>query len=258
MFAICSSVSLRQLALLCLLVLISSTKIAQAQCTDVHVVFARGSTELPGLGICGKPLVSGITKNLAGKSVSSYAVDYLADAAQTSAGPGATDMTKHIVSYAEKCPDAVFVIGGYSQGGSVTDIAIGIRTSLGKGQTIPTALAPRIKAVVVFGNPLKLFGKTIATASDLYGSKAIEYCNSGDPVCAAGVNMAAHLTYPVDGSVTKAAQRAAQMVGTSGGKEGNSTEETTPSSEAEITKPSSKLSDRLPSFGFSSLQHDSN
>ncbi|KAG3085423.1 hypothetical protein PI125_g19222 [Phytophthora idaei] len=31
-----------------------------AECTDVHVVFSRGSGEMPGLGICGTPLVSGI------------------------------------------------------------------------------------------------------------------------------------------------------------------------------------------------------
>ncbi|OQS00106.1 cutinase [Thraustotheca clavata] len=183
-----------------------------AECTDVHVVFARGSGEMPGFGICGTPLVSGIKNNLSGMTVSSYAVNYLADYMQTSAGSGATDMTKHIVQIAKDCPNTSFVIGGYSQGASVTDIAIGIKTLLGTGQTIPTDLAPRIKAVVTFGNPLKLYGKTIAQASQLYGSKSIDFCNLGDPVCANGFNGAAHLAYPIDGSVTKAAQQAAAKV----------------------------------------------
>ncbi|KAG2762324.1 hypothetical protein JG687_00017369 [Phytophthora cactorum] len=195
-----------------LLLSASLSNVVNAQCSDVHIVFARGSGEMPGLGICGEPLVSGITSNLGGMSVSSYAVSYLASYDQTSAGPGATDMTNHVVSVAQECPNTVFVLGGYSQGGSVTDISIGIQTMLGSGEAIPETLAPRIKAIVTFGNPLKLMGQTIGSSSSTYGSKAIEFCNTGDPVCGAGFNMMAHLTYATDGSVTTAAQKAAALV----------------------------------------------
>ncbi|KAG3172446.1 hypothetical protein PI126_g1353 [Phytophthora idaei] len=180
-----------------LLLLANSANLVSADCSDVHVVFARGSGEMAGLGICGEPLVSGITSDLSGMSVSSYAVSYLASMDQTSAGPGATDMTNH------SC---------YSQGASVTDIAIGIKTTLGSGDTIPDTLASRIKAIVTFGNPLKLMGETVASASSTYGSKAIEFCNQGDPVCGNGANTMAHLTYPTDGSVTSAAEKAAALV----------------------------------------------
>jgi len=193
------------------LLLALTTSVVNAQCSDVHVVFARGSGEMPGLGICGEPLVSGITSNLGGMSVSSYAVSYLASVDQTSAGPGATDMTNHVVSVAQECPATVFVLGGYSQGASVTDIAIGIQTTLGSGDTIPETLASRIKAIVTFGNPLKLMGETISSASSTYGSKAIDFCNTGDPVCGNGFNMMAHLTYPMD-SVSSAAEKAAALV----------------------------------------------
>ncbi|EGZ12966.1 cutin hydrolase [Phytophthora sojae] len=195
-----------------LVLLFSSTASVNAECSAVHIVFARGSGEMPGLGICGGPLVSAITSNLGGMSVSSYAVNYLASVTQTSAGPGATDMTNHVVAVARQCPNTVFVLGGYSQGASVTDISIGIKTMLGVGKSIPENLAPRIKAIVTFGNPLKLMGQTIARSSQLYGSKAIEFCNFGDPVCANGFNTMAHMMYPMDGSVTKAAQRAAALV----------------------------------------------
>uniref|UniRef100_H3GGP1 Cutinase n=2 Tax=Phytophthora ramorum TaxID=164328 RepID=H3GGP1_PHYRM len=195
-----------------LLLLLSSPISVRAECSDVHIVFARGSGEMPGLGICGGPLVSGITSNLAGMSVSSYAVNYLASTTQTSAGPGATDMANHVVSVAQQCPNTVFVLGGYSQGASVTDIAIGIKTMLGVGETIPETLSSRIKAIVTFGNPLKLMGQTIARSSSTYGSMAIEFCNLGDPVCANGFNVMAHVTYPMDGSVTKAAAQAAALV----------------------------------------------
>ncbi|KAG3119837.1 hypothetical protein PI125_g1705 [Phytophthora idaei] len=153
-----------------LLLLANSANLVSADCSDVHVVFARGSGEMAGLGICGEPLVSGITSDLSGMSVSSYA------------------------------------------GASVTDIAIGIKTTLGSGDTIPDTLASRIKAIVTFGNPLKLMGETVASASSTYGSKAIEFCNQGDPVCGNGANTMAHLTYPTDGSVTSAAEKAAALV----------------------------------------------
>jgi cutinase len=206
--AICSAV----LGSLILLLGNSVDLVNAAECSDVHIVFARGSGELQGLGICGTPLVSGIESNLAGMTVSSYAVQYLASLDQTSAGPGASDMTSEVVSVAESCPDTVFVLGGYSQGASVTDIAIGIQTTLGSGTTIPETLAPRIKAIVTFGNPLKLMGQTIESASTTYASKAIEYCNTGDPVCGNGFNTMAHLMYATDGSVTDAAQKAAALV----------------------------------------------
>ncbi|KAG6946644.1 hypothetical protein JG688_00015934 [Phytophthora aleatoria] len=195
-----------------LLLLANPANLVSADCSDVHVVFARGSGEMAGLGICGEPLVSGITSDLSGMSVSSYAVSYLASMDQTSAGPGATDMTNHVVSVAQECPNTVFVLGGYSQGGSVTDISIGIQTMLGSGEAIPETLAPRIKAIVTFGNPLKLMGQTIESSSSTYGSKAIEFCNTGDPVCGNGFNTMAHLTYATDGSVTSAAEKAAALV----------------------------------------------
>ncbi|MDQ1033785.1 hypothetical protein QFZ75_000201 [Streptomyces sp. V3I8] len=61
-----------------------------APCSDVEVVFARGTGEAPGLGITGAPLVRNIKSGLSGKTVTSHAVDYAANFSQTSAGPGAT------------------------------------------------------------------------------------------------------------------------------------------------------------------------
>ena len=49
--------------------------------------------------------------------------------------------------------------------------------------------------MVVFGNPLKLSGQTIAAASPTYGPKAEEFCTTDDPVCGNGTNILAHLAY---------------------------------------------------------------
>ncbi|WP_369806807.1 MULTISPECIES: cutinase family protein [Amycolatopsis] len=106
----------------------TGTAATTAACADLEIVFARGSGEVPGLGITGTPLVSDVKSALPSASVSSYAVDYAASYDQTSA-------------------------------------AIGIRTYLGTGQTIPAELAPRVVAVIAFGNPLGLYGQTIKTAT---------------------------------------------------------------------------------------------
>jgi cutinase len=181
-----------------------------ADCTNIHVVFARGSGEAAGLGITGSPFVDAVRSNAAGRTVSSYAVNYAAALDQSSAGAGATDMTNHVVQYAADCPAAKIVLGGYSQGGSVTDIAIGIPTLLGSGRTIPASLSSRISAVVVFGNPLRLYGQTLNSASPTYGSRSLDVCNVGDPVCAAGANIFAHLTYGFDGGAANGGRFAAQ------------------------------------------------
>jgi cutinase len=186
-------------------------------CPSVNVVFARATGEPAGLGIVGTPFASAVSADLPGQTVTDYAVNYAADVSQTSAGPGATDMSQHITSLAAQCPDTKFVIGGYSQGASVTDIALGIRTVLGTGSAIPAALAPRIAAIVTFGNPLRLTGQTIASASPANAPKTDEFCNTGDPVCANGSDIVAHLEYASNGDPAQGAQFAAGQVLAAGG-----------------------------------------
>jgi cutinase len=180
-----------------------------AGCTDVHFVFARGTGEPQGLGSVGGLLDRALKGAVGSRSYSSYAVVYAAAGDQRSAGPGATDMSNHIKEIAAKCATTKFVIGGYSQGASVTDIAIGLRVGTTTGTAIPTNLAPRVAAVVVYGNPLGIGRRTIETASQLYGPKAKSFCAQGDPVCGGGGNFAAHLSYLSNGDVTTGAQFAA-------------------------------------------------
>ena len=183
-----------------------------AACAEVEVVFARGTGEMPGLGITGGPFVRSLQQELSGRTVTSYAVDYAANAAQTSAGPGATDMSSHVREVAAACPGTRFVLGGYSQGATVTDLALGIRFGTTSGTAIPADLADRVAAVVVFGNPLGMTGRTIAQSSPTYGSRSRDYCNPGDPVCGGGANMAAHLAYASNGATADGARFAAGLV----------------------------------------------
>lgn len=191
--------------------LFSQSAAAQAGCPDVEVLFARGSGELPGLGIVGGPTVNAIRRGLPGKNVAAWAVAYAADVAQTSAGPGATSLTNHLVATATRCPSTQFVLGGYSQGASVVDIALGIPNFLGIGRAIPAQYHDRIRAVVLFGNPLALTGGRVSN-NRTWGARTREFCNLGDPVCAAGFNVMAHITYGFDGSAAQGGAFAARQV----------------------------------------------
>lgn len=197
----------------------NNTEAAVGDCADVEFVFARGTGDFPRpLGILGVPLGRELTNKLPGKTVNAFGIDYAADFAQSSDGPGATEMTRHIVEVAGECANTKFVIGGYSQGASVTDIAVnatGARV-LGRGETIPEELAPRIAAVVVFGNPLSGFaGGPLENASDLYGAKTKSFCGNSDTVCGGARNgniTGGHLSYTSNGAIAQAATFAAGKV----------------------------------------------
>ncbi|ABS05574.1 cutinase [Kineococcus radiotolerans] len=198
--------------------LAGSSPAAAATCSDVDVVFARGTGETPGLGVVGGPFVRSLTGELSDRTVTSHAVDYAASSSQASAGPGATAMSAHVREVAAACPSTRFVLGGYSQGATVTDIALGIRTGTTTGTPVPAELAGRVAAVVVFGNPLGLSGRTIATASSTYGPKSKDYCNSSDSVCGSApkTGTGGHLSYASNGSTTDGARFAAGLVRAAG------------------------------------------
>ncbi|WP_072802784.1 cutinase family protein [Rhodococcoides yunnanense] len=183
-----------------------------AACPDVQLVFARGSGEVPGLGIVGDPLATKLKAALPSKTVDTYAVDYDANWSQKTAPDGATDITRVVTEISARCSDTTFVLGGYSQGASATAIALGVPTDFGVGEVVPEALAPRIAAVVTFGDPLGMRKQTIEQESALYGDRAKTYCTDGDPVCGAGVNVLAHLSYVVNSSIPDAVTFASSKV----------------------------------------------
>lgn len=202
-------------------------------------MFARGTGESPGLGIIGRPFVSALTSALSDRTVSSYAVDYAANTSQSSAGPGATDMSNRISSVAAACPGTSFVIGGYSQGATVTTIAVGVNSGSSSGTPIPAALVPRVKAVVVFGNPLGLRRQTIASASAVYGPKSRDYCNSSDSVCGRyqPTGSGGHTSYASNGSPTQGANFATGLVRASGPAPTPTTPAPTPTTPAPTPTP---------------------
>jgi cutinase len=188
-----------------------------AGCPDVEAIFARGTGELPGLGIMGEPFTQALAAALPGSRVRATAVDYAADISQAGAGPGSADLTQKLAATAERCAGTRFVIGGYSQGATVTDLALGIRVGAARGTPLPADLLDRVAAVVVFGNPLGLAGTTIGEANPAVADRTVEFCNDRDVVCTGRGGLVAHLAYRTNGDTADGARFAAGRIAGSAG-----------------------------------------
>lgn len=122
---------------------------ATAACPDAEVVFARGRFEPPGIGTVGNAFVSALRSKV-NKNVGVYAVKYPAD---NQIDVGANDMSAHIQSMANSCPNTRLVPGGYSLGAAVTDVVLAVPTQMwGFTNPLPPGSDEHIAAVALFGN----------------------------------------------------------------------------------------------------------
>jgi cutinase len=196
-----------------------------APCTDVEVVFARGTFEPPGVGPTGEAFVDSLRSRVGGKSVSVYPVNYPASLDFATAAAGVIDATTHVRDVAASCPNTKMVLGGFSQGaaviGYITEDAIPAGFTLPAGITgpMPPEVANHIAAVALFGKPSNGFLQTInagappITIGSLYAANAIDLCIPEDPICSpAGNNNGAHGLYGVNGMAGQAADFAAQRL----------------------------------------------
>ncbi|MCT7363686.1 cutinase [Mycolicibacterium llatzerense] len=169
---------------------------AAANCPDIEVTFARGTTEAPGLGKVGGAFVNQLRNKVGGRSVGSYAVVYPASYDFLAAADGANDASAHIQWMADNCPGTRQVLGGYSQGAAVMDVIGAIPVpGVGFNNPLPPEAAGHVAAIAVFGNPSAKLGLPL-TASPVWGGKVIDLCNPGDPICQTdGQVVDAHKTY---------------------------------------------------------------
>lgn len=179
-------------------------------CPSVQVVYARGTNEAPGLGFVGQVFADSLSAQLPGQSVAVYAVNYPAsDDYLNSAAAGSDDARAQIQGVVASCPSTKLVLGGYSQGAAVTELVT---------SELPPQVADHVAAVALFGVPSSDFSKMLAggavlpTVNPLYGAKTIDLCLSEDPICSAGANMMAHVSYVPSGMVNQAATFAANKV----------------------------------------------
>ncbi len=158
-----------------------------SDCPDAEVIFARGTDEPAGMGRVGDALVDSLRRQTGGMDIRTYAVNYKATKLQLHGGDGAEDAIAHLEGTVSSCPNAMIVLGGYSQGASVIDIVAGVPIGgITWGSSLPPRYANNVAAVVTFGDVADRAGGSLPTASALLGAKAIDLCNPGDPICHAG------------------------------------------------------------------------
>jgi cutinase len=189
---------------------------AQPACPDVHVVFARGTGEPPGIGRVGQAFVDALRPQIVPRTVTTYGVNYPASYDFGMAYDGANDASAYVVNFVESCPSTRIVLGGYSQGAAVVDMLMGI-PPLGNrignlGAPLPPGLSPNVAAVAAFGNPATKFGNPVTSANHLFAGRAIDLCKDGDPICSDGRNPFAHSDYVSAGLANKAANFVAGLV----------------------------------------------
>src|SRR6188472_1517113 len=176
-------------------------------CPDVEIVFARGTTEPPGVGGIGQAFVDSLRSQLGGRSVGVYAVNYPASNDFSSSTPaGGDDMSAHVQAMAANCPNTRMVLGGYSQGAAVVDLAT---------TSMPAQVSDHVAAAAEFGGARSAFADSLSpgplpSIGPLYTAKTIEMCVPNDPICyQGGSDMRAHGAYVQTGMVNEAAVFAA-------------------------------------------------
>ncbi|ODR11246.1 cutinase [Mycolicibacillus koreensis] len=168
---------------------------ASAACSDIEVVFARGTNDSPGAGSVGDAFISALRSQVGGRSVGVYAVNYPASYDFRAAADGANDASAHVQGTVNDCPDTRIVLGGYSQGAAVIDvIAASPVPGLGFSMPLPPGTDSHVAAIAVFGNPSAKLGQPLSN-SPVYGNRTIDLCADGDPVCSAGDNFSSHSSY---------------------------------------------------------------
>ncbi|MGA7053446.1 MAG: cutinase family protein [Mycobacterium sp.] len=191
---------------------------AAEPCPDVEVVFARGTTEPPGVGRVGQNFVDTLRSHIGTKSLGVYPVNYPATTDFPTAVDGISDAGTHVESMAARCPKTKIVLGGYSQGAAVMGFVTYSQVPDGAHliqalQPMPPEVADHVAAVALFGKPSSQFMSIIneppITIGPAYAAKTIDLCVPNDPVCSGSGVPAAHRQYVEAGMVDQAADFAA-------------------------------------------------
>jgi len=193
--------------------LIAAPSASAQPCPDIEVVFARGTTEDPGLGPTGDAFVDSLRTRVSPKSVGVYPVDYPATLDFPTAMAGIRDASSHIESIAANCPNTNIVLGGFSQGaavaGFVTANVIPDGAPDGVPNPMPQDVAKHVAAVALFGKPNDRFMHAInqpdIAVGPMYKDKTVELCVPDDFVCSSGGDFNAHTQYVETGLVDQAA-----------------------------------------------------
>ncbi|KAA0102359.1 cutinase family protein [Mycolicibacterium sp. P1-18] len=183
-------------------------------CSDVDLVFARGTGEPAGLGFVGDAFADSLRNKLGNKSMNVYAVQYPATIDFPRAVDGINDAAAHIQATVANCPKTKIVLGGFSQGAAVAgfvtaDVVPPGAADSGVTGPLPPTVADHVAAVALFGKPSPRF-MSFVNQPDIvigpkYAGKTLDSCVPGDPICSDGGDFSLHNQYVGDGRVDQAA-----------------------------------------------------
>ena len=193
---------------------------SNSPCATVDIIVARASTEAQGPGAIGalaEEIQNGVKATVGERSV-------VYPAALTPYEPSVTAGDKAIKAELEeevtKCPGQKIVLLGYSQGAQIVGDALGggggnkSFDGAGDGPATPPAAAfatEKVVGVIQYGDPRRIPGQSFDVGSDKnaegifprlktqlltpFAADIQSYCDTGDPFCAKGFNLGAHLDY---------------------------------------------------------------
>jgi cutinase len=154
-------------------------------CTEMTVIFARGTGEPGNCGVVsGPPMFKAIRSKLGNDRVTIQGVDYAASAAGNvnQGADGGKKMAELVATALAQCPDTKIVVSGYSQGAMVVHNAFKNGVS-----------ASKVKGAINFGDPLKR-----QAIGDLAIDNVKQFCGSQDQICGGGGDGGAtgsHISY---------------------------------------------------------------
>jgi cutinase len=189
-------------------------------CSDVEVVFARGTFEGPGVGRVGEAFIEALRQRLPGRAVGVHAVRYPASVQFELAAQGIADASNRLRDLAATCPGTEIVLGGYSQGAAVSGYVTSETVPAGYALTALSAdVAESVAAVVLFGKPspeiLRLLRHDAPPMAigPAFLDRTLDLCAPRDPVCEPGAfDRSAHSAYVVNGMADRAADFAAERL----------------------------------------------
>ncbi|KAJ6542913.1 cutinase-domain-containing protein [Mycena capillaripes] len=153
----------------------SSAEDSGGPCTDVIIIFARGTNEVPSIGSRVGPQLNAALKLLLGsanKTLTFSGVDYPADLGGFFEGgspEGSFAMARQITNAANLCPDAALGSVGYSQGAQLVH---------NSARLLTPDITAHIKVAVTFGDPDR--GQTVHGVPE---ANTFIICHPTDVVC---------------------------------------------------------------------------
>ncbi|WQF79476.1 Putative cutinase/acetylxylan esterase, jacalin-like lectin domain, alpha/Beta hydrolase [Colletotrichum destructivum] len=178
------------------------------KCKKIMFFYLRGSTQEPNMGKQpGPQLAEYLRQTLTAERIAVQGIEYAASLLDNACVNNqlcrpreVTTAERQIRQYMDKCPEAVVLAAGYSQGAAMLSSVISNR--------LEQKYKDRITAVVTFGNTMQVYNKN--TIPNFPPDLVQMFCNKLDPVCRVGVPLGAALPGHLD--YRKSAKPAAEFL----------------------------------------------